>query len=82
MMEMKGVPTVTFCTQPFRTLATVRRESLGLPDLQIVFLPHPMMTRTAAQVGELADQFLEEVVQKLTAQPDARRADAGTEAKP
>jgi len=66
MLEMKALPTVTFCTQPFRQLATVRRASLGLPELPLIFLPHPMMTKTADEVGRLADAALAEVVQHLT----------------
>lgn len=66
MIETQGVPTFTFCTLPFRTLAQVRRESLGLPDLPVLFLPHPMMTKTTAEIEQLADQVVEEVVQSLT----------------
>lgn len=66
MIETHGVPTITFCTHPFRTLAQVRRSSLGLPELPLVFLPHPMMTKTPAEIEQLADQVLDEVVQRLT----------------
>ena len=66
MIETHGVPTITFCTHPFRTLSNVRRSSLGLPELPLVFLPHPMMTKTAAEIEQLADQVLAEVVQQLT----------------
>ena len=66
MIETQAVPTVTFCTQPFRTLAQVRRDTLGLPQLPIVFLPHPMMTRSREEIEALADQVLSEVVERLT----------------
>ena len=66
MIETHAVPTVTFCTQPFRTLAQLRREALGLPTLPVVLLPHPMMTRTAAEIDQLVDQVIDEVVRKLT----------------
>ena len=66
MIETQAVPTFTFCTHPFRTLAQVRRESLGLPDLPVLFLPHPMMTKTPAQIEQLADDVVAEVVQSLT----------------
>ncbi len=68
MIETYAVPTVTFCTQPFRTLAQVRRDTLGLPQLPIVFLPHPMMTKTQVEIEGLVDQVFQEVVQKLTEQ--------------
>lgn len=63
---------MTFCTPPFRTLAERRREALGLPGQPVVFLPHPMMTRTAEQIEAIADQVLAEVVQRLTAGPSTR----------
>ncbi len=66
MVETQKIPTVTFCTQPFRTLATVRKDSLGLRDLPIVYLPHPMMTKSAAEIEALAEQVLGEVVDLLT----------------
>ncbi len=68
MLEMKAIPTVTFCTLPFKGLATVRRSTLGLPDLPLLFLPHPMMTKTQAEVDQLADGVVDEVVQYLTGQ--------------
>jgi hypothetical protein len=57
---------VTLCTPPFRTLAFRRRESLGMPEQPVVFLPHPMMTRTPAEIEAIADQALDEVVKSLT----------------
>lgn len=57
---------MTLCTPPFRSLAFRRRESLGLAALPVVFLPHPMMTRTLAEIEEIADQALDEVVKSLT----------------
>lgn len=44
----------------------MRRETLGLPTLPIVYLPHPMMTRSAAEIDQLADQMLDDVVNMLT----------------
>ena len=48
-------------TPPFRILAYRRRESLHLPTLPLVFLPHPMMTRTAEEIEAIADQIADEV---------------------
>ncbi len=75
MLEMKALPTVTFCTVPFKGLATVRRASLGLPDLPLIFLPHPMMTKTPAEVEQLADGVVAEVVQYLTGQAAPQAAE-------
>ena len=32
-----------------------------MPDLPVVFLPHPMMTRTAEEIEAIADQIADEV---------------------
>ncbi len=39
-------------------LATRRREMLRLPDLPLVHLPHPMMIRTAEEIGSIADDVV------------------------
>jgi hypothetical protein len=57
---------VTFCTPPFRTLAMRRREALGLADLPVAFLPHPMMTRTADEIEQIAADVVDEVARLLT----------------
>ena len=64
-MEIECVATVTFCTPPFRTLAQRRREALGLPDLRLVFLPHPMMTRTPEEIEQIAGDVVDEVARSL-----------------
>lgn len=66
---MQAVPTVALCTQPFRTLAQMRREALGLPTLPIIYLPHPMMTRKPQEIEQFADQVLPDVVRYLTEAP-------------
>ena len=57
---------MALCTPPFKTLSFRRRETLGLPGLPVVFLPHPMMTRTPEEIEEIADQVLGEIVESLT----------------
>ena len=48
-------------TPPFRVLAQRRSEALKLPALPVVFLPHPMMTRTPEEIETIADQVVDEV---------------------
>jgi alkanesulfonate monooxygenase SsuD/methylene tetrahydromethanopterin reductase-like flavin-dependent oxidoreductase (luciferase family) len=54
---------------PFRALIEQRLKALELPDLHVMLLPHPMITRTVEEIEELADQFLDKVVQALTGKP-------------
>jgi hypothetical protein len=39
-----------------------------------VLLPHPMMTRTPAEIGEIADRVIDEVVRALTGDTTAKEA--------
>ncbi len=48
-------------TPPFRTLAYRRRESLNLPTLPLVFLPHPMMNHTADEIEAIADRVADAI---------------------
>ena len=63
---------MTFCTPPFRTLALRRREALGLSELPVVFLPHPMMTRTPDEIERIAADVVDEVVRHLTGTAGAK----------
>ncbi len=58
---------MTFATSPFRTLANNRRSALGLVELPVVFLPHPLATRSQDEIEAMADQAIDEVVRILVA---------------
>jgi len=47
-------------------LADRRREMLGLPDLPTLFLPHPLMTRTASEIDQLASGVVDQTLELLT----------------
>jgi hypothetical protein len=66
VFETGGLPTVTYCTEAFRALVQVRRQSLGLPGLPVVLLPHPTMTKSAAEIERLAEATLQQAIQALT----------------
>ena len=53
-------------TDVFRTAARVQASKLGRPDLEAVFVPHPIQDQTAAEIEERADAVIEEVVARLT----------------
>lgn len=56
------MPTVFFCTEPFETMARVESEGMGLPELPMVVVPHPLMTRTLAELTGIAEELLPLVV--------------------
>jgi len=68
-LEAEGIPTVPLATSEFRTAARVQASRLGRPDLEAVFVSHPIQDRTPAEIEERADAVIEEVVSRLTGGP-------------
>ncbi len=53
-------------TEEFRTAARVQASRLGRPDLEAVFVPHPIQDQTRAEIEARADAVIEQVVARLT----------------
>ena len=53
-----------------------RRESQGVPELPLVWVVHPMMNLLPAQVDELADRILPDVIKAVVVQPSPVRKEA------
>ena len=53
-------------TEEFRTAARVQASRLGRPDLEAVFVQHPIQDQTRAEIEDRADAVIEEVVARLT----------------
>ena len=58
-------------TDEFRTAARVQASRLGRPDLDAVFVPHPIQDQTRAEIEARADAAIEEVVARLTGRGDS-----------
>lgn len=64
-----GVPVVAIVTTYFTQLAKVTANSLGVPDLPIVSVPHPLGGIPVNEAQAKADALVDEVVQALTHSP-------------
>jgi hypothetical protein len=64
-LERRGIPTAVVGTEPFIDEAIEQARVLGMPDLRIVTVPHPVQLLTREQVEELADRALDEVIARL-----------------
>ena len=53
-------------TDAFRTAARVQASRLGRPDLDAVFVPHPIQDRTPAEIEERAEAVVDEIARRLT----------------
>ena len=65
-LERRGIPTAVVGTDPFIDEALEQARVLGMPDLRIVTVGHPVQLLTREQVQELADGALEGILARLT----------------
>ena len=58
---------MSLCTDAFRITAEAMARSLGFPGYQYVAVPHPIASRTQAEIDVIARDFLPEIVRVLGA---------------
>jgi hypothetical protein len=75
-LEKKGVPTVTICTEAFVGLAREESKNLGMPDLPLAIIKHPIGGEPLGAIHQLADDALAQVIRALTG-ARARRDEPG-----
>jgi hypothetical protein len=60
-LQARGIIAAAICTHPFEPMARREREALGLPDLPVLFIGHPLGGLRAEEVvtraGEVVDAF-------------------------
>ena len=56
---------MTVLTEAFRAAAVIRAKTLGMPQHPVVVLEHPMASKTKAQVLDMAERFVAEIVSSL-----------------
>ena len=67
LLERAGIPAVSLCTDAFGITAEAMARSLGFPGYQYVAVPHPIASRTQAEIDVIARDFLPEVIRVLGA---------------
>ena len=65
-LERRGIPTAVVGTEPFLDEAIEQAAVLGMPQLRIVMVSHPVQLLTTEQVQRLADGAIAEIEQRLT----------------
>ena len=73
-LEARGIPTCAVGTEPFRDEALEQAGALGMPQLRLAFVAHPVQILTRDGVRALADGVVDDVVAWLREQPDAEPA--------
>ena len=64
--EVQGKPAVFIATDVFRDAAEAQAKALGLPEVQRVFVPHPIQDATDEELYTKADAVLESILDALT----------------
>lgn len=47
--------TLTICTDVFEQMADLEKSALGMPDLGIAIIDHPLVYRSAEELEQIAD---------------------------
>lgn len=68
-LERRGIPTAGVGTIPFADEALEQARLLGMPDLRMVLVPHPVQLLDPEQLDALADGALARVLQLLQPAP-------------
>jgi len=62
--DAKGLPGVSVVTQAFTDAVAKQSSALGF-DPAVVYVPHPIQNRTAAELAKIADDVVEPVLALL-----------------
>ncbi len=65
-LDTRGIAGVSVVTEGFTDAVASQSKALGF-EPAIVFVPHPIQNRTAAELDKLADDAIESALKLLTA---------------
>ena len=63
--EINGKPSVFIASDGFVDAAAAQAETLGLPEVRRLFVPHPIQDATDAEMREKADAIMDDVIAAL-----------------
>jgi hypothetical protein len=66
-LERRGIPTAGVGTIPFADEALEQARVLGMPDLRMLLVPHPVQLLDPAQLDTLADAALSRILRHVVA---------------
>lgn len=66
-LEGRGTPAVAIGTEPFLPEAEEQARVLGMPDLRLITVPHPIQPTPIDRVRSYADGAVAEAVARLVA---------------
>jgi len=64
-LEFNGIPSVFIASDEFEEAAEAQAESLGLPEVRRLFVPHPIQDANDDEMREKADAIVDDVIAAL-----------------
>jgi hypothetical protein len=64
-LDRAGIPAATICTDHFVSTAQATAAVWGVPDYPVIYMPHPLSTRTDDEIQAAAHQLAAQVVRVL-----------------
>jgi hypothetical protein len=68
-LERRGIPTAGIGTLPFADEALAQARLLGMPDLRMLLIPHPVQLLNPEELDALADGIFDRVLKHLQETP-------------
>jgi hypothetical protein len=68
-LERRGIATAGIGTLPFADEALEQARLLGMPDLRMLLIPHPVQLLDPEQLDALADDIFDRVLKHLQETP-------------
>lgn len=68
-LEALGIPTAPICTDPFLEEARMQARALGMPDLPVARITHPLSTLTAEEIAQRAAEAAPQLLGLLIEPP-------------
>jgi hypothetical protein len=65
-LEFMGVPTAVIVSEWFEPLGHMEADSLGLPDMPLLVVPHPIANRPAEELIEIGRRLADRAIAGLT----------------
>lgn len=67
-LERRGIPAAGIGTEPFVDEALLQARVLGMPDLRLAYVPHPVQLLSGDELAALAVDTFPRIVALLTDQ--------------